>query len=163
MYICGYVYMMSQWLRPGVLESSNVLDVSQLSLGIQHQKFTYIRHRPFNPVSTLSAVSVTFCPFICLTAFSVLNWFLICQGRGVRICHISFNLILIIQNIFFYYLHFILRGFSGNLQQTYSWRRKWHPNFNILACKIPQTREPRRLHFMGSQRVGYDLVSKQQQ
>ena len=38
-----------------------------------------------------------------------------CQGRGVRICHISFNLILIIQNILFYYLHFILRGFSGNL------------------------------------------------
>ena len=34
---------------------------------------------------------------------------------------------------------------------------------NILAWEIPQTEEPGRLQSMGSQRVGQNLVSKQQQ
>ena len=31
---------------------------------------------------------------------------------------------------------------------------------SILAWKIPQTEEPRRLQSMGLQRVGHDLVTK---
>ena len=34
---------------------------------------------------------------------------------------------------------------------------------SILACEIPWTEEPGRLWFMGSKRVGHDLVTKQQQ
>ena len=34
---------------------------------------------------------------------------------------------------------------------------------SILAWKIPQTEEPGRLQSMGSQRVGHDLVTKEQQ
>ena len=34
---------------------------------------------------------------------------------------------------------------------------------SILAWQIPWTEEPGRLQSMGSQRVGHDLVSKQQQ
>ena len=34
---------------------------------------------------------------------------------------------------------------------------------NILTWEIPQTEEPGRLQSMGSQRVGQNLVSKQQQ
>ena len=33
----------------------------------------------------------------------------------------------------------------------------------ILAWEIPWTKEPGRLQSMGSQRVGYDLATKQQQ
>ena len=35
-------------------------------------------------------------------------------------------------------------------------------NSSILAQEIPWTEEPGRLQSMGSQRVGHDLVSKQQ-
>ena len=31
---------------------------------------------------------------------------------------------------------------------------------SILACEIPRTEEPAGLQFMGSQRVGYDLMAK---
>ena len=34
---------------------------------------------------------------------------------------------------------------------------------SILAWEIPWTEEPGRLQSMGSQRVGYDLVTKQQE
>ena len=34
---------------------------------------------------------------------------------------------------------------------------------NILAWEIPSTEEPRVLQFIGSQRVGQDLASKQQE
>ena len=34
---------------------------------------------------------------------------------------------------------------------------------NILAWEIPRTEEPGRLHSMGLQRVGHNLVTKQQQ
>ena len=34
---------------------------------------------------------------------------------------------------------------------------------SILAWEIPQTEEPGRLQSMGSQRVGHDLVTEQQQ
>ena len=34
---------------------------------------------------------------------------------------------------------------------------------SILAWEIPSTEEPARLQSMGSQRVGHDLVTKQQQ
>ena len=34
---------------------------------------------------------------------------------------------------------------------------------SILAWKIPWTEEPGRLQSMGSQRVGHDLVTEQQQ
>ena len=34
---------------------------------------------------------------------------------------------------------------------------------NILAWKIPWTEEPGRLQSMGHERVGYDIVTKQQQ
>ena len=34
---------------------------------------------------------------------------------------------------------------------------------SILAWEIPWTKEPGGLQSMGSQRVGYDLVTKQQQ
>ena len=34
---------------------------------------------------------------------------------------------------------------------------------SILAWEIPWTEEPSRLQSMGSQRVGHDLVTKQQQ
>ena len=34
---------------------------------------------------------------------------------------------------------------------------------SILACGIPWTEEPGRLQSLGSQRVGHDLVTKQQQ
>ena len=34
---------------------------------------------------------------------------------------------------------------------------------SILAWKIPWTEQSGRLQFMGSQRVGHDLVTKQQQ
>ena len=33
---------------------------------------------------------------------------------------------------------------------------------NILAWKIPWTEEPGRLQSMGHERVGYDIVTKQQ-
>ena len=33
------------------------------------------------------------------------------------------------------------------------WRRKWQPNSNIFAWRIPWTKEPGRLQSMGSQRV----------
>ena len=33
---------------------------------------------------------------------------------------------------------------------------------SMLAWKIPWTEEPRGLQFRGSQRVGHDLVTKQQ-
>ena len=36
-------------------------------------------------------------------------------------------------------------------------------NGSILAWEIPQTEEPGRLQTMGSQRVRYDLATKQQQ
>ena len=36
-------------------------------------------------------------------------------------------------------------------------------HFSILAQEIPWTEEPGRLQSMGSQRVGHDLVTKQQQ
>ena len=36
-----------------------------------------------------------------------------------------------------------------------------HPSF--LAWRIPQTEEPGGLHSVKSQRVGHDLVTKQQQ
>ena len=34
---------------------------------------------------------------------------------------------------------------------------------SALACEIPWMEEPGGLHFMGSQRVGHDLGTKQQQ
>ena len=34
---------------------------------------------------------------------------------------------------------------------------------SILACEIPWTEEPGGLQSMGSQRVGHDLATKQQQ
>ena len=34
---------------------------------------------------------------------------------------------------------------------------------SILAWKIPWTEEPGRLQFLGSQTIGHDLVTKQQQ
>ena len=39
-------------------------------------------------------------------------------------------------------------------------RRQWQPT---LAWTIPRTEEPGRLQSMGSQRVGHDLLTKQQQ
>ena len=36
-------------------------------------------------------------------------------------------------------------------------------HFSILAWEIPWTEEPGGLQFMGSQRVGHDLETKQQQ
>ena len=34
---------------------------------------------------------------------------------------------------------------------------------SILAWRIPRTEEPSKLQFSGSQRVGHDLMTKQQQ
>ena len=42
----------------------------------------------------------------------------------------------------------------------------WSTNYmslSIFAWRIPWTEEPGRLRFTGSQRVGHDLVTKQQQ
>ena len=41
--------------------------------------------------------------------------------------------------------------------------KKMAPDSSILAWKIPRTEEPGRLQSMGSQRVGCDLATKQQQ
>ena len=43
-----------------------------------------------------------------------------------------------------------------------SWRRKWQTTAVFLP-RITRTKEPGRLHPMGSQRVGHNLVTKQQQ
>ena len=42
------------------------------------------------------------------------------------------------------------------------WRRKWQPASVSLPGKIPRTEEPSKLLSMGLQRVGYNLVTKQQ-
>ena len=39
------------------------------------------------------------------------------------------------------------------------WRRKWQPD---PAWEIPWTEEPGGVQFMGPQRVGHDLVTKEQ-
>ena len=36
------------------------------------------------------------------------------------------------------------------------WRRAWQPILVFLPGESPWTKEPGRLHFMGSQRVGHD-------
>ena len=41
--------------------------------------------------------------------------------------------------------------------------KKMAPDSSTLAWKIPLTEEPGRLQSMGSQRVGHDLATKQQQ
>ena len=41
--------------------------------------------------------------------------------------------------------------------------KKMATHSSILALKIPWTEEPGRLQSTGSQRVGHDLVTKQQQ
>ena len=40
------------------------------------------------------------------------------------------------------------------------WRKVWQPTPVFLPGESPWTEEPGRLQFMGSQRVGYDLVTK---
>ena len=42
------------------------------------------------------------------------------------------------------------------------WRRKRQTHSNILAWEIPRTEEPGKLQSMGPQRVGHNLVTKQQ-
>ena len=42
------------------------------------------------------------------------------------------------------------------------WRRKWQLASVFLPGKIPRTEEPSKLLSVGLQRVGYNLVTKQQ-
>ena len=41
-------------------------------------------------------------------------------------------------------------------------RRKWQPTPVFLPEKVPWTEEPGRLQFTGSQKVEYNLVTKQE-
>ena len=49
------------------------------------------------------------------------------------------------------------------LDQEYPLDKEMGTHFRILAWEIPQTEEPDGIQPMGSQRVGHDLVTKQQQ
>ena len=48
-----------------------------------------------------------------------------------------------------------------SLGREYSWRRKWQSS--IFAWEISWTGDPGRLQSVGSQSVGQDLVTKEQQ
>ena len=58
----------------------------------------------------------------------------------------------------------------SEMQETQIWSLSWEDTLekematlsSILAWIIQWTEEPGRLQFMGSQRVGHDLVTKQQ-
>ena len=52
---------------------------------------------------------------------------------------------------------------NGNSLQYSCLENPMATHSNILAWRIPWIEEPGRLESMGSQRVGYDLVTKQQQ
>ena len=51
--------------------------------------------------------------------------------------------------------------------QSWGWEdsleKEMATHFTVLAWEIPRTEEPGRLQSLGSQRVGHDLVTKQQQ
>ena len=49
------------------------------------------------------------------------------------------------------------------LDQEDPLKKEMPTHFSILAWKIPETEEPGRLQSKGSQGVGHDLVTKQQQ
>ena len=49
-----------------------------------------------------------------------------------------------------------------SLDQEDTLEKEMATHSNILAWEIPQTEEPGRLQSTGSQRVGHNLVSKQQ-
>ena len=51
----------------------------------------------------------------------------------------------------------------GSLGQEDSLEKEMATHFSILAREIPWARETDRLQYIGSQRVGHDLVTKQQQ
>ena len=56
---------------------------------------------------------------------------------------------------------------AGDKVQSLGWedplKKEMATHSGILAWEIPQREEPSRLHSMESQRVRYDLVTKQQQ
>ena len=59
-------------------------------------------------------------------------------------------------------IHLQCRRFNpwvGNIP----WRRKWQPTPGLLPGKSRGQKKPSGLQSVGSQRVGHDLVAKQQQ
>ena len=54
-------------------------------------------------------------------------------------------------------------GWEYSLEREYSLEKEMATHSSILGWEIPWTEEPGGLQFMGSQRVGHDLVTKQKQ